>query len=256
MQNLEIQTSEQEIESDHSNLSDDDWSLISSFVKGSRSPETTFSEIVWQLQKFGYHTISIEPIFHPNLLHRFLERVDKFRKIYQYPHYPSYSRIDIVFHGTPVKNIPNIVQQGFLLPHLLDAEVAEEEHSSEHGQKWGPGIYFTKSHDLAALYGDDEVIIMCAVVMGRQFRFRNPYPRDVPGLRRGFDSHVSADGLEGVVFREDQILPLCVLSVKETEGFEWWETEEYERLEGEEVIEMMREELYRYQEYRRDSRTH
>ena len=91
---------------------------------------------------------------------------------------------------------------------------------------------------------------MCAVVMGRQFRFRNKWPRRVPGLRRGFDSHVSADEFEGVVFREDQILPLCVLRIKDTEGFEWWETEEYERVDEEDIDEMMREELFRYQHYR------
>jgi len=220
-------------------------------MKASRSPDKTFSEIVWQLLKFEYHTISIEPIFRPDLLHRFLTRVDNFREKYQYPDYPSYSQIEIVFHGTSPKNIPGIIQQGFLLPLPLDAEV-EGQHCSEHGQKWGPGIYFTKSHGLAAAYGDHEVIIMCAVVMGRQFRFGHSYRgrRGVPGLRRGFDSHISADRLEGAVFREDQILPLCVLTLSEAEEFEWWETEEYERVEGEEIDEMMKEELYKYQQYR------
>lgn len=127
---------------------------------------------------------------------------------------------------------------------------------SEHGQKWGPGIYFTKCLDLAALYGDGESIIMGAVAMGRQFRFRDAAPRKVPGLRKGFDSHVSADCREGAAFREGQIVPLCVIRVKETEGFEWFETEEYVRAEDEEIEELLCERLYKYQQYRGDTKTY
>jgi hypothetical protein len=152
-------------------------------MKASRSPDTTFSEIVWQLLKSEDHTILIEPIFRQDLLHRFLAQVDNFREKYQYPDHPSYSQIEIVFHSTAPKNIPGIIQQGFLLPLPLDTEIEGQHCSkifgeyrqSKHGQKWGSGIYFTKLHGLAAAYGDREVIIMCAVVMGRQFRFGHLY---------------------------------------------------------------------------------
>lgn len=211
----------------------------------------TISDIVWHLQKAGYQTVSIEPIFREDLMQNFIERVNKLRQTYQDTHYPTYSKIDIVFHGTPIENVPSIIQQGFLVPHPFDSEI-DGEHVSEHGQKWGPGIYFTKCIDLAAVYGDGESIIMSAVVMGRQFRFKNTAPRKVPGLRRGFDSHVSADRREGAVFREEQIVPLCVIRIRETDDFEWFETEEYVRAEDEETEELLCERLYKYQQYRGD----
>ena len=215
-----------------------DWSVISSILSSSKQSDMKVSDIVWELQKAEFQVLSIEPIFRTDLWDRFAKRVGKIRDAYKYPYCPSLGQIDIVFHGTSVRNVESIIKNGFFVPQRFGSEDGCG-HESENGQMWGPGIYCTRSTNLAAVYGDDQIIFMCAVIMGRPFRFISDRDCEIPGLRLGYDSHISPDGFELVVFREDQIVPLCVLHIGESEEPQWGHTyRRYERVDEEEVDEL------------------
>src|SRR5436190_22157915 len=68
-----------------------DWSFFFSLIKSSRAPEMTISDIVWHLQKAGYETVSIEPIFREDLMQNFIERLNKLQQTHHDTHYPTYS---------------------------------------------------------------------------------------------------------------------------------------------------------------------
>jgi Poly(ADP-ribose) polymerase catalytic domain len=227
---------------------EDDWSVISSLVNLSRQNDLKISDVIWELQKTDLKTLSIEPIFRSDLCQRFVERVRKIRDTYKYPYCPSLGQIDIVFHGTSIQNVESIIKNGFFVPQKYGEDGCG--HESTNGQRWGPGIYFTRSTELAAVYGDYQIVFMCAVIMGRAFRFQSYRGCEIPGLRIGYNSHISPDGREGVVFSEDQIVPLCVLQIRESEDMlsgSYWH---YERADEEEIGEMCRQQSNRYMKCR------
>src|SRR6202022_2350379 len=112
----------------------------------------------------------------------------------KYPYCAEQGQFDIVFHGTETRNIPSIIRKGFLLP--------SDQHEIEHGDVWGAGIYFTRFLNLAADYGNDETLFLCATIMGRKYRCEKYRRNNIPVLPRGFNSHVSPCGKEGAVFCE------------------------------------------------------
>jgi len=228
----------------------DDWSILSSMFKASRQSDLTLSDIVWQLEKEKLRTVSIEPIFRLDRWQRFEEKVRKLRETFQCPYSPSAGQIDIVFHGTASENNASIVENGFLLPQKEGEEDDESGHESEHGQWWGAGIYFTRFVELAADYGNWENIIVCAVIMGRNYRFtswKRKGRRDTI-LKRGYHSHVNPNRHEGCVFDVDQIVPLVVLRLQDL--CTGMRRVSFERADEEDLEEMKSQEGYRYQRNR------
>ncbi|KAF5385950.1 hypothetical protein D9615_002665 [Tricholomella constricta] len=125
-----------------------------------------------------------------------------------------YGQETIVFHGTLRRNVGSIVRSGFIVP-------GEKTATGEHVQ----GIYTSPDPDYSLSYTDwtpeggvkgrrrllpGQKLIVCAVLMGRR-HLMSSTRRLKPTVEQGFDSHVSPNEMEYVVFNSAQVLPLYVL---------------------------------------------
>jgi len=105
------------------------------------------------------------------------------------------------FHGTDQSNIDNICQENFSMSHL-------GEGSGDKGW-YGRGIYFSSYPGVAAQYmrGANK-LLLCQLIPGRVFKASR---HDGQPLKAGYDSHVSEDGTETVIFDVNRILPTYVV---------------------------------------------
>jgi len=133
------------------------------------------------------------------------------------------TKIEIVFHGTPRRNVAGIVQHGFLVP---GRKGLGEKVEVRCGSTWGQGIYSSPNPTYCISYTDTTSnegangrsllpgmkLIVCAVLMGRRRQLRqSEYRRSNDSAIYSYDSHVSPSGQEWIVFDERQIIPLIVL---------------------------------------------
>lgn len=61
--------------------------------------------------------------------------------------------ITTLYHGGPLTKLNNMLSNGFRKPREHSA------HGSNYGKTFGPGLYFTKSVDVARFYSDDGPIL-------------------------------------------------------------------------------------------------
>ncbi|GLB45088.1 hypothetical protein LshimejAT787_1901660 [Lyophyllum shimeji] len=136
--------------------------------------------------------------------------------------YDRFGKEEIVFHGTLRQNVGSIVRSGFVVPggKTATGEVVDVRC----GSTWGQGIYTSPDPEYSLSYADHteggvkghrrllpgQKLIVCAILMGRR-RLMNNTRRLNPSVEEGYDSHVSPNKLEYVVFNSAQVLPLYVL---------------------------------------------
>ncbi|KAF8070035.1 hypothetical protein FPV67DRAFT_1667930 [Lyophyllum atratum] len=135
----------------------------------------------------------------------------------------KYGKEEVVFHGTLRQNVGSIVRSGFVVPG--EKTVTGESVSVRCGSTWGQGIYTSPEPEFSLSYTDHtregevkghrrlipgQKLIVSAVLMGRRCNMTATL-RSIPGVKQGFDSHVSPNKMEYIVFNSAQVLPLYVL---------------------------------------------
>jgi len=210
----------------------DDWDLIDYMLENSNLPHLRLQDIVRNLDSQKAWVQNIEPVVRLDHLHSFLNSVVKLEAGITDP----YRGWDIVFHGTLRSNVTSIIQHGFRLP-------GQGKHTSRFQSDWGPGIYCSPFGTYSYPYGhqwdktsqimlDPErcvTIFVCAVARGKPFQCDVAKITKYTGLEEGFDSHISHDQCEWIVFDRQRIVPLCLLWI--TRGRKEWFWETHERVE-------------------------
>jgi len=123
---------------------------------------------------------------------------------------PSLTDFVIGFHGTSEGNIPNIVRSGLLVPGAGN----KIGHATDTGW-YGKGIYLSPNPALSLGYcrGGGKLLV-CAVLMGKRFQCADVIHG--AACKPGYDSHVSPDFQEYVLFSAAQVLPIFVINFKGT----------------------------------------
>ncbi|KAG0335865.1 hypothetical protein BG000_007159 [Podila horticola] len=123
-------------------------------------------------------------------------------------------RDEILFHGTPKRKLPSILQNN------LDPRTTVRAN-------YGKGVYFSDSIEKCMQYVDTQTsmeqeysIILCCVLLGKVWV--EPYEKaqrkldsNTMFLPEGYDSAVGHDSFkEWIVYEKSQVLPLCVINFK------------------------------------------
>ncbi|KAG0346554.1 hypothetical protein BG004_001439 [Podila humilis] len=126
----------------------------------------------------------------------------------------SMFRDEILFHGTPARKIPSILQNG------LDPRTTVRAN-------YGKGVYFSDSIEKCMQYVDvqtsmeqEYTIILCCVILGKVWV--EPHAKTYRSLNtstvflpEGYDSAVGHDSFkEWIVYEKSQTLPLCAINFK------------------------------------------
>lgn len=185
-------------------LDPDDWKFINSLLKWYGRP---LEDYIVHLRDMLVKTTCVEPIISKDHWESFIKMFHKITET-SVDGQPS---IEITFHGTSKSNISSIVQHGFLLPAYKG--VKPWGPSVAHGSQWGSGIYSSQNIKYTHKYGK-ETIIMCAVIMGRRYQCLGLQRNNLKSVVKGYESHISPDEDDWVVFHSDQIIPLCILHIK------------------------------------------
>jgi hypothetical protein len=102
----------------------------------------------------------------------------------------------ILFHGTTEQNMENILKTNFLI----------EKIGSKTDMGWyGKGFYFSEYPGLSMGYSGHSYLLVCLVYAGNAYKMAN-INTGCP-LQQGYDSHISPDGSEVVIFNPKNILP-------------------------------------------------
>lgn len=142
---------------------------------------------------------SVEYVVTPEFIVRFESA--KQRLAAKYDWLPESIKPVLLFHGTREENIEPILKTGFLLSKV---------GSSTDMGYYGRGLYFSEWPHLSIQYSrDSRRLFLCLVIVGKAFRM----DKVVTGcpLTDGYDSHISPDGSEVVIFDTDCIMPLYVV---------------------------------------------
>lgn len=120
------------------------------------------------------------------------------------------------FHGTATKNIASICEHGFKVPGGTEGFT----HSTDAGW-YGRGVYFSEFPSYAMEYiTSGTKLLLCQVVLGKIYHCTKLI-HGAP-LQAGYDSHMSPDGKEVVIFNSEHILPSYVVHyTKKTGQFEY-----------------------------------
>jgi hypothetical protein len=219
-------------------LDSDDWKFINSLLKRYGRP---LEDYIVSLRGMLVKTTCVEPIIRKDHWESFKKMFYKITET-SVDGQPS---IEITFHGTSESNISSIVRDGFLLPEYEG--VKRRGPAVAHGSQWGLGIYSSQNISHSHNYGK-ETIIMCAVIMGRSYQFSTWPRKSLKSVVKGYESHISPDGDDWVVFHSDQIIPVCVLHIKPPGGARlWWKLTDISKraLKG-----LKNSKKYKYQKYR------
>ena len=188
---------------------------VSSFLYSSCTGVSDLWEALLRLRRMNIEVTCIEPVLNTALWKRFESKVTELKGK---PSLTSNCDIRVAFHGTKETNIVKIVKDGFLVPGSMP-EGAGSIHRSQRGATWGLGIYSTPRVETALSYGSNR-ILMCAVILGSIHRCHKSGPYQPP--KSGYDSHMSPNSVEWVLFDSSQIVPLCVLHVRSLPSYPTW----------------------------------
>lgn len=185
----------------------------------------SIGDMIGKLPK-GVDVINVENILRPDLAVRFermqryfyqkyvasLEKRQETRHLRTQQQYLKLADIRPAFHGTRMANVGKIVRSGLLVPGAATGIKVTT------GSRYGCGIYASPDPNLALCYAGEGIsdmnsikLMVCAVLMGKECIIPDGEEPWGGGCREGFDSHISEDGKQYIVFHEAQILPCYVL---------------------------------------------
>ena len=163
----------------------------------------------------GVHVKNVEVVLRQDLIHRF----NKFRQLLQekYPTKKQNTEISIGFHGTRRDRLDSIIQNGLIVPcqeNGLDTYTC--------GARYGNGIYISPDARFSMNYcRGDGCLLVCAILPGKKYVCREN--RWGGAVEKGYDSHISEDKTELVLFCEAQVLPCVVVHFQANSSFQsWW----------------------------------
>jgi hypothetical protein len=183
-----------------------------------KEPENFIGNIYEIIKKMprGIKINNIETILRPDLIFRFRKYEAMLKN--KYKSTSGFTKMDIAFHGTRHNRLHDIVEKGLIIPNLdngLDAFTC--------GARYGNGIYLSPNSRFSMHYcRGDSCLLVCAVLPGKKYTCsNNMWDKD---LTNGYDSHISSDGTELILFDEAQVLPCIVIHFTTNEYYEdWWD---------------------------------
>ena len=145
-----------------------------------------------------YKVTSVDYCINPNLLQRFLLKMDELSKRYK----QSSSKFVLAFHGTK-RDTSGIFHNNFDLKKLASG-------SGDQGL-YGAGIYLSEFPQTGLFYGHK--LLLCRVLTGKCYDMSPDQFKLAGQLQTGYDSHrvhvqEEGHGEELVIFDPDQILPV------------------------------------------------
>lgn len=122
-----------------------------------------------------------------------------------------------VYHGSSADGLRMIAKHGFREP---DSKASDDEIiKALDGGYFGRGIYHGYAADYAILYSEryrkSNEILLSAVLPGRSYSVKKGGEKFGEICEPGYDSHVSPEKKELVIFRSEQILPLFIIEFME-----------------------------------------
>jgi aprataxin and PNK-like factor len=121
-----------------------------------------------------------------------------------------------VYHGSTSKALKAIAKQGFLEPKEL-AHMSDSISTLDPGY-FGHGIYQGFAADYAIHYAEryknSDKILLSIVLPGRSYIVKKGGEKYGQDCEPGFDSHISPESKEIVLFQSAQILPLFIIRFK------------------------------------------
>ncbi|ELR21503.1 Poly(ADPribose) polymerase catalytic domain containing protein [Acanthamoeba castellanii str. Neff] len=146
----------------------------------------------------------IKRVLQVELVRRFMAKWLELKRTYG--SYAEEARPRLGFHGTPEANIPNILQQGLLVPGTHGVI-----NRTDDGY-YGAGIYLSPDARTSLGYaGGCGKLLVCAVLMGRIYKCED-LMHGAP-CTPGFDSHMSPCEGELILFEAAQVLPCFVITI-------------------------------------------
>ncbi|KJE97783.1 hypothetical protein CAOG_07882 [Capsaspora owczarzaki ATCC 30864] len=150
--------------------------------------------------EYKYCVTCVEYVVAPRLVRRFQQA----RQHMADQLGPSEALPVLAFHGTSPSNLTSICEQGFRMPGDPDFVATTDDGF------FARGAYFSEYPGYAMGYIEGHTkLLVCQVLLGRSHRCTEL----ILGQERvpGFDSHVSPDGRELVVFDSAHILPCYIV---------------------------------------------
>jgi len=143
----------------------------------------------------AYHVTQVDYVVNPPLVKQYQNRQEQFRKEGK-----NTSHI-LGFHGTSEEAIDGIIQKNFSVAKL----------GGYTGNKgfYGAGIYFSEYTSTSMAYNRAARILLSKVLIGKQYKC--PGMMMGAALTKGYDSHLSPDQTEVVIYDTAQILPCYIV---------------------------------------------
>lgn len=120
----------------------------------------------------------------------------------------------LLFHGTAVASVENILSENFLVD-ALPLQVNTSNEARKKAMMFGTGVYFSELPAVSLMYGNG--LLLCKVMLGECEVFK-PSGTSPPEISSSHDSRevrgVDGQGVVHVVKRPAQILPYCVITLK------------------------------------------
>jgi len=145
----------------------------------------------------SYKVTKVEYIVNPPLVKQFQQRRLKLAEHMEW----NDTRPILAFHGTSETAIDNIVKNNF--------DFSKIGASTGNMGYYGKGIYFSEypGYSMGYVRGGNK-ILLCLILIGNSYK--TAYNVGCT-LKDGYDSHISTDGNEIVIFQPDAILPCYVV---------------------------------------------
>jgi hypothetical protein len=126
------------------------------------------------------------------------------------------NKILFVYHGSTPQSLQAIAKKGFLEPNML-ADMSNTISTLDPGY-FGRGIYQGFAADYAIHYAEhykrSDEILLSMVSPGRSYIVKKGGEKYGQECEPGYDSHISPESKEIVLFQSAQILPLFIIRFK------------------------------------------
>eukprot|EP00005_Dracoamoeba_jomungandri_P007685 CAMPEP_0174276652 /NCGR_PEP_ID=MMETSP0439-20130205/60509_1 /TAXON_ID=0 /ORGANISM="Stereomyxa ramosa, Strain Chinc5" /LENGTH=720 /DNA_ID=CAMNT_0015368909 /DNA_START=78 /DNA_END=2240 /DNA_ORIENTATION=+ len=163
----------------------------------------------------SFKVTSVENVMRPKLAEKFLKKIEEIAEEQGFPANDPRIQPCLGFHGTIPKNVPSIVTKGLLVGGKTDS--SSQTVSVVNGAMFGAGVYlgtsalaslYWASHRNSAQPGDNMCMLVCMCVLGRY----KLLPGSTQGQTQGYNSHVSPDKEQFILFTSEQVLPCYIIN--------------------------------------------
>jgi len=162
-----------------------------------RIAESQFYRLLASGSSGGVKVVKVEYVVNPPLVKKFEEKRLQLATSLDW----EQTKPILCFHGTSEDNIPNIIKNNF--------DVNFVGKSTDKGC-YGAGIYLSEYPALSMAYvRKGSKFLLCKVLLGKVFKCTS-HMMGAP-CKTGYNSHISPNGQEIVIFDTDQILPTYIV---------------------------------------------